>query len=78
MYAELTLILKKPIERAAAIAALNKMIGGNAVNVSTFVEDTPLAEFADRALCAEQVSVKADVVYFMQGLTFPRNFVFQG
>ncbi|MDQ0621612.1 hypothetical protein [Paraburkholderia graminis] len=67
MYAELTLILKVPIDRAEAVAMLTKIIGGNAVTVQSAVAGTPLMTVADLALCAEQVSTRANVVYFMAG-----------
>ena len=67
MYGELTLTLKTAIERDAAIEALSKMIGGNAVTVQSVVAGTSLASVAALALCAEQVSTRANIIYFMAG-----------
>ena len=67
MYGELTLTLKTSINRATAVAELSKMIGGNAVAVQFAVAGTPLVSVADLALCAEQVSTRANIVYFMAG-----------
>jgi hypothetical protein len=67
VYAELKVILKSPIQRAAALESLRKMVGGNEVAVRESVEGTPLIDVAHLALCAEQVSSRANVVYFMAG-----------
>ena len=67
MYAELTLTLEKAIDRKDMLKALEKMIGGNLVAVKESVEGTPLLAVAHLALCAEQVSSRANVVYFMAG-----------
>lgn len=67
MYGELTLTLKAPIDRASAIVALSKMIGGNSMSVQVAVSGTPLPNVAALALCAEQISTRANIVYFMAG-----------
>jgi hypothetical protein len=67
VYGELTLTLKKAIDRDTAIEALSKMIGGNAVTVQSVVAGTSLASVAALALCAEQVSTRANIIYFMAG-----------
>ena len=67
MYAELTVILKKPISKSVAVTYLTNMIGGNKVTVQSAVAGTPLVAVANLALCAEQVSTRANIVYFMSG-----------
>jgi uncharacterized MnhB-related membrane protein len=67
VYGELTLTLKTSIDRPKAVEALLKMIGGNVVPVQLAVAGTPLVGVGALALCAEQVSTRANIVYFMAG-----------
>ena len=67
MYAELIVTLKGQIKRQEATDALNEMIGGNSMVPQTALNGTPLMQVAGRALCAEQISNRAIIVYFMTG-----------
>lgn len=67
MYGELTLTLRAPIDRKTALAELSKMIGANAIAVEQAVSGTSLVSVSASALCAEQISNRANVVYFMLG-----------
>lgn len=68
MYGELTLTFKTPMSRAKTMAVLENMIDGNLVSAQSVVSRASFPVSARLALCAEQVSSSASIVYFQAGL----------
>ena len=67
MYAELTLVLRPPVQGNDVIHQLTQIVGTNRISVSDAVAGTKLASAAGMAILAEQIANRARIVYFMAG-----------